>query len=108
MKHIEETIKLLDHIHRKPETTQRELVAKLDISLGKVNFLINALAGKGLIKLESFKSSKNKKGYLYLLTPKGITEKAEITRKFLKSQMEEYDRLRGEIEELKTRVDGGA
>lgn len=107
MRHLEETIKLLSHIESNPQATQRDLVDKLDVSLGKVNFIINALAERGIIKLERFKSSKNKKGYLYLLTPKGMTEKAEITRRFLKSKVEEYDKLKVEIEELKAQVGSG-
>ena len=107
-KYLEEIKKILDHIHENPESTQRELVKKLDISLGKVNFLINALVERGIIKLERFKSSKNKMGYLYLITPKGITEKAKIARKFLKSKMAEYDQLKKMIETLKVQVKDGA
>lgn len=105
MKHLEETVKLLTHLETNPQATQRELVDKLDVSLGKVNFIINALVERGLIKLERFKSSKNKMGYLYLLTPKGITERAEITRRFLKSKTKEYERLKGEIEALKGQIE---
>lgn len=106
MKHLEETVKLLSHIETNPQATQRELVDKLDVSLGKVNFIVNALVERGIIKLERFRSSKNKKGYLYLLTPKGITEKAEITKRFLQSKVEEYEKLKGEIEELRIKVGG--
>jgi EPS-associated MarR family transcriptional regulator len=105
MKHLEETIKLLTHIESNPQATQRELVDKLDVSLGKVNFIVNALVDSGLIKLERFKSSKNKKGYLYLLTPKGIEEKTRITKDFLRFKTEEYEQLRNEIQALKAQVD---
>lgn len=101
MKHLDETIKLLNHIHENPQATQRELVEKLDVSLGKVNFIVNALVDKGLIKLERFKSSNNKKKYLYLLTPEGISEKALITKKFLENKIGEYERLKAQIEALK-------
>jgi MarR family transcriptional regulator, temperature-dependent positive regulator of motility len=104
MKHLPETIKLLNHIEENPSSTQRELVAKLNVSLGKVNFLINALSQKGIIKLEKFKTAKKKRAYLYVLTPKGITEKAVITKKFLERKLEEYDKLKTEIEELKAKV----
>jgi EPS-associated MarR family transcriptional regulator len=105
MKHLEETVKLLRHIETNPQATQRELVDKLNVSLGKVNFIINALVDRGIIKLERFKSSKNKMGYLYLLTPKGMTEKTKITRQFLKSKVEKYEKLRAEIEELREKVE---
>ena len=105
MKHLEETVKLLNHIHENPESTQRILVEELDFSLGKVNYLIKALTEKGIIKLKSFKSSRKKAGYLYYLTPKGIKKKAEITRKFLEQRIEEYDELQEEIKMLKIRLE---
>ena len=105
MKHLEENVKLLNHIHENPESTQRILVKELDFSLGKVNYLIKALTEKGIIKLKSFKSSHKKAGYLYYLTPKGIKKKAEITRKFLEQRLEEYDKLQEEIKTLKMRLE---
>ena len=105
MKHLEENVKLLNHIHENPESTQRILVKELDFSLGKVNYLIKALTEKGIIKLKGFKSSRKKAGYLYLLTPKGIKKKAEITRKFLKQRLREYDKLQEEIKMLKMRLE---
>ncbi|MBU1784572.1 MAG: MarR family EPS-associated transcriptional regulator, partial [Candidatus Omnitrophica bacterium] len=107
MKHIKETIKLLDHIEQNPESTQRELVEKLDVSLGKVNFLIKALAEAEIIKLKRFKNSKNKTAYLYLITPKGIAKKANITGEFLKYKIEEYDALKQEIKTLKLKIHSG-
>ena len=105
MKHLEETVKLLNHIHENPEATQRVLVKELDFSLGKVNYIIKALTEKGIIKLKGFKSSRKKAGYLYLLTPKGVKKKAEITRKFLEQRLEEYDKLQEEIKILKIRLE---
>jgi EPS-associated MarR family transcriptional regulator len=104
MPDIHSTIKLLEHLEKNPHSTQRELVETLDISLGKVNFLINSLSEKGIIKLERFKKSKNKRGYLYLLTPKGISEKTRMTVEFLKRKTEEYEKLKIEIIELRTKV----
>ena len=101
MKHLEETIKLLTHLESNPDATQRDLVETLDVSLGKVNFIVNALVDRGLIKLERFKSSKKKRAYLYILTPRGISEKALITKKFLENKMGEYERLKAQIEALK-------
>lgn len=105
MKHIEETIKLLKHIQEKPEATQRELVEKLEVSLGKVNFLVRALTEKGMIKLKRFKSSRNKIGYLYIITPEGIKTRAELTKNFLKRKIDEHARLKSEIESLKQEID---
>lgn len=105
MKNLEENLKILECIHENPEYTQRELVKELDISLGKVNFLIKALVETGIIKLKRFKNSNNKKAYMYLITPKGINEKIKITKEFLKIKTREYDFLQQEIERLRRKLE---
>ena len=72
----------------------------MGISLGKTNYCIQALLSKGLIKMQNFRNNENKMAYIYLLTPAGVEEKAKITLRFLKYKVQEYDRLRMEIEEL--------
>ena len=106
MKNIKETIKLLEYIQQNSEVTQRELVEELEVSLGKVNFLVKVLTEKGIIKLKRFKKSNDKMAYLYLITPKGIANKAHITREFLKLKLKEYDDLREEIKCLKRDIVG--
>ena len=106
MKHLEETVKLLNYIHDNPESTQREIVEKFDFSLGKVNYLIKALTKKGIIKLKRFKNSSKKVGYLYLLTPKGMKQKTVISGIFLKQKLKEYDKLKEEIQLLTLNLDG--
>jgi len=66
--------------------------------LGKLNYCLNALKAKGLIKLKNFKKSKNKIRYSYVLTPKGISEKTKLTLNFMKNKMKEYDQLKKELE----------
>jgi MarR family transcriptional regulator, temperature-dependent positive regulator of motility len=95
---------LLKQLTQNPAATQRELAGKAGISLGKVNFCLHALADKGLIKAGNFKKSRNKSGYLYHLTPRGMEEKARVTVRFLRRKMEEYDRLPREIEELRADI----
>ncbi|MCD6264758.1 MAG: MarR family EPS-associated transcriptional regulator [Deltaproteobacteria bacterium] len=99
-----EVLKLLQEIKKTPEMTQRELSSRLDISLGKINFLIRALIDKGFIKATNFKNAKNKYAYLYLLTPRGIEEKTKITCRFLKRKMKEYKQMEEEIRQLKKEV----
>jgi EPS-associated MarR family transcriptional regulator len=99
-----ETLRLLRAIHGNPQMTQRDLAAHLDLSLGKINFLIRALIEKGFIKADNFKNSNHKIAYLYLLTPSGIEEKAKITYRFLKRKMAEYEKLEAEISQLKSEV----
>ena len=88
-----------------PDLTQRELAQKLGISVGGLNYCLNALIDKGFVKVSNFQQSKNKFKYVYLLTPKGISEKVSMTSRFLKRKMDEYDALKGEIESLKAEVD---
>jgi EPS-associated MarR family transcriptional regulator len=82
------------------DLNQRELAKKLGISLGCVNYCLNSLIEKGWIKMQNFSQSKNKFGYVYLLTPTGIAEKAALTSRFLKRKLDEYEALKAEIEAL--------
>ena len=88
---------VLRQINRKPKSTQRELAEGLGFSLGKLNYCLKALNVKGLIKLKNFRKHKNKIGYSYVLTPKGISEKTKLTLNFMKDKMKEYDELKGEL-----------
>jgi len=93
--------KLLDD---DPNLTQRQMAEKMGISLGKFNFCLKELVKKGFVKIDRFTSSQNKAAYMYLLTPHGIEEKAKITVNFLKRKMNEYKKIKQEIEELKKDV----
>ena len=88
-----------------PDLTQRELAEKLGISVGGLNYCLKALMEKGLVKMKNFASSKNKFGYVYVLTPSGIAEKAAITHRFLLRKMDEYEALKVEIEALQIESD---
>lgn len=89
-----------------PTRTQRQLARELGMSLGKANYLLKALLGKGFVKVHNFSNSPNKRGYVYLLTPEGVAAKAELTRAFLARKMEEYDALRVEIDRLRDETEG--
>ena len=84
-----------------PDMTQRELAQALGISTSGLNYCLKALIEKGLVKVHNFKGSKNKFGYVYVLTPAGFAEKVSLTSRFLKRKMQEYEALRAEIEVLK-------
>ncbi len=71
---------------------------ELGVSLGKVNYLINFLADRGLIKLKRFRKSNNKAAYLYKLTPKDIYEEISVARKHIKNKLAEYEELKAQIE----------
>lgn len=100
-------MRILQH---NPDLTQRELAEKLGISVGGLNYCLKALIEKGLVKMRNFANSKNKFGYVYVLTPSGMAEKATITHRFLQRKMNEYELLKAEIETLKSELgqtDGG-
>ena len=84
-----------------PDLTQRELADKLGMSVGGLNYCLNALIDKGLVKMQNFSNSKNKFKYVYLLTPMGIAEKAALTNRFLIRKMKEYKELKVVIKDLK-------
>jgi MarR family transcriptional regulator, temperature-dependent positive regulator of motility len=92
-----ELMRLLD---ARQKLSQREVATSLGMSLGKVNYCLKALIEKGFVKVENYRKSNNKLAYFYLLTPSGITAKAELTRDFLSRKMREYDELKLEIERL--------
>lgn len=83
-----------------PDLTQRELAKELGLSVGSINYCLKALMDKGMVKMKNFATSKNKFGYVYVLTPSGINEKAVITHRFLKRKMTEYENLKSDIEML--------
>lgn len=90
---------VLRKIQKKPESTQRELATELGFSLGKINYCLKSLKNKGLVKIKNFKKNPNKINYIYILTPKGISEKSKLTMNFMKRKMQEYDELKKEIED---------
>ena len=98
-------LSVLRLLEQNPQLTQRQLSAELGGSLGKTHYIVKSLIDVGLIKLDNFQRSNNKLGYAYLLTPKGIAEKASITVRFLARKQDEYKRLEREIEALKSEVD---
>jgi EPS-associated MarR family transcriptional regulator len=87
-------------LQENPDLTQRELAEKLGISVGGLNYCLRALMEKGLVKMKNFAISKNKFGYVYVLTPTGMAEKAAITHRFLQRKMDEYEALKIEIQSV--------
>ena len=95
---------VLRRLHQTPQVSQRALAKDLGVGLGTINFCFQALVEKGLVKMQNFSQSKNKFGYIYVLTPQGIAEKALLAGRFLKRKMTEYEQLQSEIEALKVEV----
>jgi EPS-associated MarR family transcriptional regulator len=97
---------LLRLLEARKEFSQREVASSLGISLGKVNYCLRALISKGFVKAENYRNSKNKMAYFYVLTPSGISAKADLTRQFLARKVREYEELRQEIDRLQQETAG--
>ena len=93
--------RVLRLLEANPAMNQRDLADALGVSLGKTNYCLKALLDKGMLKMQNFQNSKKKLAYAYLLTPRGISEKAALTGRFLQRKMDEYAVLKSEIESLK-------
>ena len=91
-----------------PDVTQREIAERLGVSTSGLNYCLNALIDKGWVKVQNFSQSKNKFGYIYVLTPQGIVEKAMLTTRFLKRKMVEYDAMKLEIDALTSEIKSSA
>ena len=100
--------RLMRLLQANPEMSQRDAARSLGISLGKMNYCLRALVNKGWVKAARFKNSHSKAAYMYLLTPRGIEEKATLTVRFLQVKMQEYEALRAEIEQIRSEAEGNS
>jgi EPS-associated MarR family transcriptional regulator len=102
--HEDTNFRLMKLLEANPDLSQRQMGKLLGLSFGGINYCLNALVAKGLVKIENFSHNQNKFGYVYLLTPSGIAEKAALTGTFLKRKMDEYEALKLEIALLKAEI----
>jgi EPS-associated MarR family transcriptional regulator len=103
--HEDTNFRLMKLLEANPDLSQRQMGKALGISFGGIHYCLNALVAKGLVKIENFSQNQNKFGYVYLLTPSGIAEKAALTGTILKRKMEEHAALKLEISLLKSEID---
>lgn len=99
---------ILKLLQTNPNLSQRELADAMGVSLGKINYCLRALVGKGFVKLGNFRRSDNKRAYAYLLTPAGLEEKSRIVLAFLKHKEREFEAIRREILVLRGELLGGS
>ena len=98
-KNTEDHFEVLRKIQKQPQLSQRAMAKDLGFSLGKLNYCLNALVNKGLVKIQNFKKNKNKvQHFKYVITPKGITERTKLTIDFIKLKMKEYDQIKKQLE----------
>jgi len=96
--------RVLRMLQENPDLTQREIASRLGLSTSGLNYCLRALIDKGWVKVQNFSQSKNKFGYIYVLTPLGVSQKLSLTGSFLKRKMQEYEALRAEIEGLSSEL----
>lgn len=96
--------RILRLLHENPEMSQRDLADAVGVSIGSTHYILSALVDKGFVKLGNFSAASDKRRYAYILTPKGLTEKALITKGFLERKLKEYNALKKEIAELQHEV----
>jgi EPS-associated MarR family transcriptional regulator len=94
--------RVLRMLEAQPDATQRDLAENAGISVGALNYCLKALIAKGMVKMQNFSESHNKFGYVYVLTPDGLSHRAALTQAFLKRKLAEYEALQQEIEQLKS------
>ena len=104
MKENQDHLNILRKIKKKPSSSQRELANDLGFSLGKLNYCLRALKQKGHIKINNFKNNPKKINYIYILTPKGLSEKTKLTINFMKRKMKEYEELKKELDKEKVEL----
>mgnify|MGYP002839244071 FL=1 len=97
-------LQMLRALEMKPDVTQRELALRVELSLSRTNYVLRALVKKGFVKVENFRQSSNKSGYLYVLTSDGILEKLRLAKRFLIHKYAEYDAIKEEIAELESEL----
>jgi len=104
MPHSEQHLKVLRLLQENPDITQRQMAQELSISLGGLNYCLKALVGKGWVKVANFSRNPNKLKYAYLLTPRGVKAKSQLTAHFLRRKIAEYEALKAEIAALQSEV----
>lgn len=98
--------RILKLLENNPTASQRMIARELGVSLGRVNYCLQALVEKGLIKVNNFRKNDSKRAYLYFLTAKGMQEKARVTVRFLKVKLDEYENLKLEVAQLQREAVG--
>ena len=92
--------RVLRMLEDNPDMTQRDIAQRLGVSTSGMNYCLKALIDKGWVKVQNFSQSKNKFGYIYVLTPQGVAEKVSLTSRFLERKMKEHEALKAEIASL--------
>jgi DNA-binding MarR family transcriptional regulator len=93
-------LEILNHIEAHPDTTQADLATQLGVAVGSVNWYLKRLINKGYIKVTQMQRRRLR----YLLTPKGVSEKAHLTASFMQASLRWYRETRETSKELLDQV----
>ena len=97
-------LELLRLLEQHPEYSQRQLAVALGVSVGKTHYLLKAVLGKGWVKVQNFRRSDHKLGYLYVLTPQGVRRRLQLTQSFVERKEREYEMLKTQIALLREEI----
>jgi DNA-binding MarR family transcriptional regulator len=89
-------LEILSHIEANPDTTQADLAIQLGVAVGSINWYLKRLVSKGYIKVAQMQRRRLR----YLLTPKGLTEKAHLTASFMQASLHWYRETRATSKRL--------
>ncbi len=93
---MESEYQVLNHLHENEITTQRNISKRTGLSLGAVNILIKKMVRKGLVKVEKL----NSRTMRYILTPRGLQEKASLTYSYMRQSYRQLIRIHQALDDL--------
>lgn len=91
-------LSVLDALAEREQITQRVLAQHTGLNLKKVNYCLHQLLDKGYIKFQRVLDNPDKRGYLYILTPSGLTAKSKLTYRFLKYSLLFYNQVENKLQ----------
>jgi len=100
-------LRVLRLLAEDPERSTRQIAEAVGISNGAAYYVVSALIEKGFVKLGNFSRNPRKGQYAYLLTSRGLSEKAKLTQGFIARKRAEYEDLRAEIDALERELGEG-
>ncbi|ABR46431.1 regulatory protein, MarR [Alkaliphilus metalliredigens QYMF] len=87
---------VLEEIKENQHISQRQLAHSTGLSLGSVNILLKKMVKEGLIKVESIPANR----VAYMVTPKGIVEKANKTYNYIRQHYKVIEETKKKVKEL--------
>ena len=84
--HEQKNLEILNLIHQNGLITQQEIADHLGVAIGLVNSFVKRMVKRGYVRIKRVP----KRRYLYLLTPKGVSEKGRLTVRFIQDSLKLY------------------